>query len=360
MNLELTAKCNLRCVYCSKSFSEAEDKRVLEMPEEWIASSIGTLWRRGLWFVITSGIGETTLRRGWERICRSLHERGLTLSIISNFARPLSDKSVATLVRYKSIQVSVDTADTELFARIRRGGQLEVLLRNIDRVRSFARSSGVRAPTFRFDVVVTDKTVIGLPDLVRLGLRHGVSDFYFANLLKGPDTKGPFNVYNADMLPRAELTRAADALEEACDLARSAGCVVECHPGLRESLRQSSRGHSATVKLSWGAARVRTGMTRNCAEPWKYVFLYADGQVRPCCAYDVAVGDLRTQTLEEVLNGPPIRELRGKLLSGDLSGTLCECCSMRPEIPTREFRKRIGGLRILWSIRRRTLNLLHH
>jgi MoaA/NifB/PqqE/SkfB family radical SAM enzyme len=278
--------------------------------------------------------------------------------MISNFARPLNDESINMMVRYDSIQVSIDTSDAELFSRIRRGARLEVLLDNIDRVRSHAKASGLRIPTIRFDIVVTDKTIMGLPDLIRLGLAHGVSDFYLANLIKGPDTKGPFNVYNADTLPPAEIARAADALDQACDLALSAGCSVECHPGLRESLRRHTQGRCESTALSWGAPGVGDSMTRNCAEPWKYVFLCADGQVKPCCAYDVAIGDLRTESLKQIVNGQRIRDLRAKLLSGNLAGTLCEHCSLRAEISVHEFQKRIGGLKVLWSIRRLGLNIV--
>jgi MoaA/NifB/PqqE/SkfB family radical SAM enzyme len=363
ISLELTSRCNLRCVYCGKSNSD-EGKRAFDFPEEWIEPSMKTLRRRGLWLVAASGIGESTMRKGWQDICRSLHDAGLNLTIISNFARPLTPEEIDVLVRFGSIQVSVDTADRELFARIRRGARLETVLMNIERVRTHAKSKGIRQPEFRFDMVITDKTILGIEELVRLGLEHGVTDFYFANLCKGADIKGDFNVYNATTLPRAKLTEGLACLERAVELAKRAACKVDCHSGLLDSIRAELNGtaggcetpESTGGSASWGAPGVPEGMTRDCAEPWKYANLCAHGEVRPCCAYDYPVGDLRTETLEEIVNGPKIRQFRQNLLSGRLEGSLCMHCSMQPQVPIGEFRRRMSGRLVLWSLRRRILN----
>jgi MoaA/NifB/PqqE/SkfB family radical SAM enzyme len=178
ISMELTSRCNLRCVYCPKSWDKKEGKRVFDFPEELIAPSMKTLRQRGLWGVIASGIGESTLRKGWQGICRTFHDAGLNLTIISNFSRPMNDEDLDALIRFNFIQVSIDTADPELFARLRRGGRVENLVMNIDKVRDYAKSKGVRTPDFRFDMVIADKTLLGIEDVIRLGLKHGVSDFY--------------------------------------------------------------------------------------------------------------------------------------------------------------------------------------
>ncbi|MFZ0479000.1 MAG: radical SAM protein, partial [Terriglobales bacterium] len=366
ISLELTSRWNLRCVYCGKSNSD-EGKRLYDFSDEWLAPVMKELNRRGLWLVVASSIGESTTRKGWQEICRSLHDAGLCLTIISNFARPLNPEEVDVLTNFSSIQVSIDTANPQLFARIRRGANLETVLMNIERVQARAESKGIPQPEFRFDTVITDKTILGIEDLVRLGLTHGITDFYFANLCKGKDIEGDFNVYNAATLPKTELTEGLACLERAIELVKQAGCKVDCNSGLLDSIKaklnetipnQEMPGHSPEG-MSWGAPGVQEGMTRDCAEPWKYAQLCAHGEVRPCCAINYAVGDLRTEPLEEILNGPKVRQFRQNLLSGHLEGTLCMHCSMQPQIPVREFRRRMSGRLVLWSLRRRALNLFH-
>jgi len=46
---------------------------------------------------------------------------------------------------------------------------------NIERVQARAESKGIPQPEFRFDTVITDKTILGIEDLVRLGLTHGIT-----------------------------------------------------------------------------------------------------------------------------------------------------------------------------------------
>jgi MoaA/NifB/PqqE/SkfB family radical SAM enzyme len=365
VNLELTSRCNLSCVYCPKAFSTEERKRAFDFPVEWIEASMDTLRQRGLWLVSVHGIGESTILKGWHSICQSLYDRGLSLTIVSNFARPLTPEDLDTLMRFRSVLVSIDSPDPKMFARIRRGARLETLLMNVDRLQKEARSRQVPPPELAFDIVVADKTIADLETLVRLGIEHGIRSFYFNDLCKGPDIPGDFNVYNATTLPKPQLAEGFAVLKRAIELAESAGCAVHCQPtlldGIAACLAPDGRPPNELKILgnaSWGAPAVAKGMTRDCSLPWQTAMLYADGHVRPCCTSETSVGDLRTESLDSVLNGAKMKQFRKSLLDGDLEGTTCMHCSMAPEIPVAEFRRRMSGRVVLWSIRRRVLNLL--
>lgn len=64
-----------------------------------------------------------------------------------------------------------------------------------------------------------------------------------------------------------------------------------------------------------------------CILPWTSVHIATHGTVMPCCIAmgDVPLGSMRTQTLEEIWNGKPMRELRLDMLAGRRSHT-CERC----------------------------------
>ena len=364
VNLELTSRCNLSCVYCGKAFSTEERKRAFDFPIEWIEPAMDTLRRRGLWLVSVHGIGESTILKGWHTICQSLYDRGLSLTIVSNFARPLTPDDLATLLRFRSVLVSIDSPDPKMFASIRRGARLETLLANVDRLQEEARSRQVPPPELAFDIVVTDKTIADLETLVRLGIEHGIRSFYFNDLCKGPDIPGDFNVYNATTLPKRQLAEGLAVLRRAIELAKAAGCEVHCQPTLLESITacvQRDSRPSSELKIlgsaAWGAPAVAKGMTRDCSLPWQTAMLYADGNVRPCCTSEASVGNLRTESLDSVLNGSKMKQFRGSLLSGDLEGTTCMHCSMAAEIPVAEFRRRMSGRVVLWSVGRRVLSL---
>jgi hypothetical protein len=177
---------------------------------------------------------------------------------------------------------------------------------------------------------------------------------------------GALNVYNVTALPKAQLREGLACLERAIDLAKRSGCKVECHSGLLESIKEklnepeqgSNPLHVIGSRVSWGAPSLPKGMTRDCADPWKFASLFAEGEVHPCCAYGYSIGDLRKEPLVQILNGPRVKQLRRDLLTGNLQGHLCSECSMKPQIPVAEFRRRMSGRLVLWSLRRRLLNLI--
>ncbi len=74
-----------------------------------------------------------------------------------------------------------------------------------------------------------------------------------------------------------------------------------------------------------------------CRDPWINITVLWDGRVVPCCidvdGYNV-VGDLRTQTLEELWNGPKMRELRRQHITGKYgSNKFCKYCRERRSYP---------------------------
>lgn len=348
--IEVTSKCNLRCVYCGKSTSSGEGQRIFSFPEDQILPTIELLKKRGLDLLYMSGIGETTTREGWDRICRTTLSTGVKHTIITNLARPLSDVEAEVLAQFCSVQVSVDTADPDLFPRIRRGAELSTVLANMDRIREAACRIGVRGPELRFDMVVCDKTVHGLVKTVQLGLKYGVTDFYFAGLFKLKDVEGALNVYPVKTLPRSELVTALKALEDAIFLAQEYGCKVQVHEGLLESIKvQLSTALSCPEDdgfPSWDAPSLDKGWTRDCMDPWSMVFLYAQGEVRPCCAYNKGIGSLNDEPLMAILNGYEVLNIRRNLLSGSLDGMMCAHCSMKKPIRIEDFHKTVKAVRL--------------
>jgi MoaA/NifB/PqqE/SkfB family radical SAM enzyme len=348
-------------VYCAKSFHPHESKRAFDLSEKDAASAIQLLQKRQVKMFCMSGIGETTTRKGWQDICRKSLDTHVEHTIITNLARLLSDDEVEVLARFASVQVSVDTCDPELFAKIRRGAKLETIVANIENIRAAAKRLGVRGPEFRLDMVIADKTVFGLEETVAWAIRNGVTDFYFAGLINHSEPTEGFNVQQVKNLPRSELSNALQCIERAADLARRSGCRVAVNDGLTRSLQhelakekeQPSATPAATsADHRWDSPGLESGWTRDCMDPWNYVFLYAHGEVRPCCCYLDSIGNVSKTRFKKILNGRPVRTIRRNLLTGNLKGMMCERCSMHPPIPAQAFRAKIKR-RCLTDIARR-------
>lgn len=85
-------------------------------------------------------------------------------------------------------------------------------------------------------------------------------------------------------------------------------------------------------------ARLETARARPfpCSHMWSTVVIAWDGRVVPCCFdYDavMTMGDLKTQTLEEIWNGEPYRKLRAAELAGTNDSPLCRNCKEAPGYP---------------------------
>jgi hypothetical protein len=81
------------------------------------------------------------------------------------------------------------------------------------------------------------------------------------------------------------------------------------------------------------------GETRDCIDPWIFVYVRATGEVDACCR-GVTIGSLKDATLEEVVNGPAAVELREQVLTGDLPPG-CVQCATRGVTTVEKLRKQV-------------------
>jgi MoaA/NifB/PqqE/SkfB family radical SAM enzyme len=65
----------------------------------------------------------------------------------------------------------------------------------------------------------------------------------------------------------------------------------------------------------------------SCAAPWRGLHINPRGDVKTCCAGDPnMLGNLNTQTIEEILHGPVMQEIRQTVRTGQLHETYCYNC----------------------------------
>ena len=65
-----------------------------------------------------------------------------------------------------------------------------------------------------------------------------------------------------------------------------------------------------------------------CKMPFRRLAIFADGRVAPCCSLysnNLIVGNIKTQSLEEIWNGKEINKLREELSEGR-PRSICETC----------------------------------
>jgi MoaA/NifB/PqqE/SkfB family radical SAM enzyme len=354
VGLELTTRCTFRCTYCAHSSSKWTEQdypfdKLEQILEEIIALRVP--------FVGLSGNGESTMLPYWQNFARQLIDAGIKVSIISNFDRSFTDDEILLLSRFEGIAVSVDTVDYELARKIRRKGDINRILLNIARVKAAALGDG---PQIGINAVVADKTVFGLVELVKLGMRLGVMVYYFTSVLTLPKNlhdermERERNMFPLDTLSEADKTRARKTIEEAEQLVTNAGGTVSCSVGLKasvspESLKTSNSSliHSSTnVVVDQEPTSPQKRLTRLCLRPWTEVFLRANGDVQPCCYWDSTGDSLESPARDDTrltLDSPATRAARLSLLSGELLFP-CLKCPIIPMGSTDELATQVSSL----------------
>ena len=148
-HIELTSRCNLRCVYCAMSQPGYQGT---DLDVSCIDEVLNTLEDRRTGLIYVNGHGESTMIKGWDQVCTRMLDRGMRLSIVSNFARRFNDLEVDTLSRFHQICVSCDTMDAELFAELRPKARLATLLENMARIRERARQERREGPRLSWSI----------------------------------------------------------------------------------------------------------------------------------------------------------------------------------------------------------------
>lgn len=232
-HLELTSRCNLRCVYCAVSQPGYVGA---DMATDDFDGIVAGLLARRVSIVTVNGHGETTLIPGWHERINRLAEAGFRLSIISNFARLLTEPELAAMARIRNIQVSVDTHRPEVLRAVRRRVDLGNILINMAAVSATAERLGLPRPSYSWSCVVSDRVALDLVDYVRFGLVCGVRDFTLCNLTKYDDVEGAQNVNHVTTMPAAALARFADLLREVGQIIEAAGGSLTVQAGLVDSI----------------------------------------------------------------------------------------------------------------------------
>jgi MoaA/NifB/PqqE/SkfB family radical SAM enzyme len=66
-------------------------------------------------------------------------------------------------------------------------------------------------------------------------------------------------------------------------------------------------------------------MSHYCKSPWMSLFVYDDGNVKSCCAGQWSWGNLKEQSLMDIINNPKVKELKQDIINGT-PNSYCSYC----------------------------------
>lgn len=288
--LETTNACNLRCVMCPNStdFSSVRGNMDIDLYESIISQISGKVNDLNL-----SHRGEPLFHPDLEKMIRIASDHRLATRIHTNATLLDAQRSTSLLEAGPDlVSFSFDGYDKETYESVRVGGIYEKTLENIRFFLSEKRRLGLTKPYTVVQIIEpSDITGEYRENLQRFGDRirgYGLDKFYI---------KKPHNW---------------------------AGNAPDQAPLNKQFIPCTFLYYSMTVL--WN------GLVCPCPQDW----------------YGTRIlGDLTEQTVEEVWNGEPYRDMRRRVALQDLDGWLCENCDrvFRPSvwgIPTENLKSFLG------------------
>jgi len=411
-HVEFTSRCNLRCVFC---YASQPEYKGTDLDPETIENVIDSLKTRNVKVLSVNGHGETTIYKNWYLFCNKMIDAGLPLHMISNFSKEFSTEEIRTLSHFKSVEISCDSNNPELFKKLRRGADLKILCLNLVRLRGTVMKENLEMPIISFSCVISDQNVFDLPDYVAFGKALGVAHFNFCNLTKYPDIQDGLNPKHITEMPQEDLPRVEQTIMRAFDFLKQSNIVYHFQQGLLDSLKQklnemktpSIHSQPATIPVSTSeeikpadkpfpeapldsqppveslnntavektneddstaqfvapshnpipgqphrySSRQTESQTRDCLDPWSFILVQSNRNVLPCCWHQPVHSLGKNQSLTGVFNGSRFKELRLRLLTGDLTPD-CLNCPSRGWTTTQNLKRKV------WSYLNPGLNKL--
>ena len=194
--VSITNKCNLRCVYCPQSAPKSENSVNWYSSIEFYKSEISQddffkflhfLVKQGLKRLNFVGLGELTIYKNWQNLVNKVFDKypDLHVSLVSNFSLPFDETDINTLLKFNQVSVSCDTLDSETFSKIRVGGNLDILLSNLDLL--VKARGNASSPSLIFNVTESDLVINKLDVLARYAAQNTML-INFSNLYEAEGT----------------------------------------------------------------------------------------------------------------------------------------------------------------------------
>lgn len=177
VELTLTNRCNLRCVYCSDLELRERQGNEVFLDYDILSRLFEDLAKGGTKGVVFEGGGEPTLHPDFSKLVRSAKENNLAVGLITNGTVRLDESDLQSL---EWIRVSLDASNAEEYTRLKGADCFEKVLSNIAHYVQYCNTVGV-------GYVVTNSNLSNIETLI-LRLRElNVSYIQLRPVVDAPD-----------------------------------------------------------------------------------------------------------------------------------------------------------------------------
>ena len=336
IEMDITNQCNIRCIMCPFSDPAIGNCKRKDLSKEtflrWADEMFSWATQLGLLFGT-----EPTLNSNLVSFVRIAKEFRVPNVYFSTNGMKLTPTLAGALIEagLDELNVSFDAGTKVTFERIRRGAKWDTVVGNLKSLRDQKAARKLSRPRLHMAFVMMRSNIQELPQFVELAAELGAVVLYFTHLV-------PYDTLGTIIeLLGTNLGEHEQYVDRALLLARQYGIHVVL-PRTRQvginvtapstSTPQQQPNHLADMdraRASHGLPkRVATDEANSCCPfPWHFIAIQPDGSVVPCGWWHSGppMGNLHTQSFQEIWLGEPMRSLRSQLVSRHLGANCSRC-----------------------------------
>jgi MoaA/NifB/PqqE/SkfB family radical SAM enzyme len=342
--LDLTARCNLKCVMCYFSAIDRLDFPPADVPAaadgnmtlpmfEKIAAELFPRARR----VALGCAAEPMIHPRFRDILDVAGRYGVPDLWFPTNLLALTEATAESLIRNRvaTVAASIDGTTPETYEKIRIPARWEQLVSRLELLRAVKKRNRTDRPRLRIIFTWMKSNRAELASLPAFAEKWGASelDVRYVSPTVGVDV-------TPELLSHEEPARLNAELAAAAQDAVRRGLRLASYPEF-ESGQPRPRGLASQVRRRlW---RIRAGIDRpeyrryvrkqkenGCAYPGDYYVIRPNGAVAPCIYWDRdPIGFFPAQGLAEISRGEPLARIRNGLRSDHPHGTCASCGERR-------------------------------
>ena len=230
MAVSFTNKCNLRCVYCVQSTqADSNPYYKAEIPYEYADEILDMMASKGITKISTCVEGEATLYKYWREAFSKFHKKypHVHMYMTTNFCREFSDEDMELLASYTLLDISMDSLNPDLYKSLRRNGNLDLIMKNLDKLERKVKEMEVERPTILIHDVVSTATWREIESIADFafsrgyGLQLGNYEVRTNTLAYKENLMQPI-----ETLPDDELEEMRDMVKRCAEKAEKLGCSI--------------------------------------------------------------------------------------------------------------------------------------
>ena len=177
--VEVTNKCNYRCIYCFRN--------LMEEPEGYMDTGlfhkiIGDARESGVEKIVFTGWGEPLLHPDIKEFAEAVKDNGMSLLLNTN-GYFLGDHVEWVKELVDELYISLDSSESNLYSVLRKGGDLSRVIEAVERINRYRRETLSRKPEITVQFTLTRLNIDNLESTINLAGQLKATRFIVSNIL---------------------------------------------------------------------------------------------------------------------------------------------------------------------------------